>query len=126
MFRAAMWATGTQILRFSTGANEIIDGELDGTETDESGPEMVQKAEFDLSKDDPSDTVDGSPFEPVDGQWSIEGVGRVDDSGEAIHDLNRTGVEYVEIDDAQHLDPPDPQPPDTPQPRTTETALTDY
>ena len=125
-FRAAMWATGTQMVRFSTGANEMIDRELDDSETEDDAPDMVQKDSFDPDVDDPSGTVDGAPVEPVEGQWSIEGVGRVDDSGESIYDLNRAGVEYVEIEGAQHLDPPDPQPPDKPQPRMSETTLTDY
>lgn len=125
-FRAAVWATSTQLVRFSTGANEIIDRELVEPDTDDQEPVMVEKHQFDPDADDPSETVDGAPVEPIEGRWSIEGVGRIDGSGESIYDMHRNGVQYVEIEDAQHLDPPNPQPPDRPQPQISEAALTDY
>ena len=125
-FRAAVWATSTQLVRFSTGANEMIDRELEESDSDDCEPVMVQKTGFDPEAEDPSETVDGAPVEPIEDRWSIEGVGRVDDSGESIYDMHRKGVEYAEIDDAQHLDPPNPQPSDRPQPWTSETALSDY
>lgn len=122
-FRAAIWATGTQLVRFSTGANELIDRELDDSESERDGPEIVQKEEFDPEAENPGETVDGAPVEVTGGKWSIEGVGRVDTGGETVYDMHRKGVEYVEIADAQHLDPPNPQPPDRPKRRTVGTNL---
>jgi hypothetical protein len=125
-FRAAVWATGTQLVRFSTGANEMIDQQRPDSETPDDDPVMVEKAGFDPEADDPSETVDGAPVEPIEGSWSIEGVGRVDESGESLYDMHRNGVQYAEIDEAEHLDPPKPQPPERPKPRLSKPVLTDY
>jgi hypothetical protein len=124
-FRAAVWATGTQLVRFSNGANEMINSErdTDESELDDVAPVTAPKSSFDPDAENPGETVDGAPVEVIEGEWSIEGVGRVDDSGEEIHDMHRKGIEYVEIDDASHLDPPSQQPPDTPKPRTYQSEL---
>lgn len=125
-FRAAVWATGTQLVRFSTGANEMIDREGDDSDSSEGGPEIVQKEEFDPEAENPSETVDGAPVEVTGGEWSIEGVGRVDADGETVYDMHRNGVEYVEIADAQHLDPPNRQPPDRPTRRTVNKIIGEW
>ena len=125
-FRAAVWATGTQLVRFSTGANEMIDRQRSDSETPDDEPVMVEKTGFDPEADAPSETVEGAPVEPIEGRWSIEGVGRVDESGESLYDMHRSGVRYAEIEESEHLDPPNPQPPDRPQPRTSGIDLTDY
>ncbi|MDZ7849875.1 MAG: hypothetical protein U5K70_03365 [Halodesulfurarchaeum sp.] len=116
-FRAAVWATGTQLVRFSTGANELIREELDREQTELKVPELVQKPEFDPEAEDPGETVEGSPFDVVNKGWSLEGVGRVDSEGETIYDVQNSGVQFVEIADSSHLDPINSQPPDRPQPR---------
>lgn len=45
---------------------------------------------------------------------------------ESRHDVENVGVSYVQIDGAEHLDPPNPQPPDRPRRRTADTDLSDY
>ena len=65
-FRAAFWATGTQLVRFSTGASEMIDQQPD-SDIDGSEPIMVKKSGFDPEADDPSETVESAPVEPIHG-----------------------------------------------------------
>ncbi|WP_254279216.1 hypothetical protein [Haloarcula marina] len=125
-FRAAVWASGTQLVRFSTGANKMIDQQRPDSDTPDDEPEMVEKMGFDPEADDPSQTVDGAPVKPIEGQWSIEGVGRVDESGESLYDMHRSGVQYAEIEGAQHLDPPNRKSPYRPQNVNTKTAITDF
>lgn len=123
-FRATAWATGTQMVRFSTGANEMIeadrlaDGDDDGDDlADDVGP---------IVHPDPDWDGEGAPFKVENPNWTIEGVCRVDEAGEDMYDLGRSGVSWTNIEDASHLDPPNPQPPDRPQPRTTSKKLTSY
>ena len=125
-FRAAVWATGTQLVRFSTGANEFIKQDLYREETDSKEPKVVQKPEFEPDSERPEESVEGSPFDVIDEGWSLEGVGRVDSEGETIYDVERNGVEYVEIADSSHLDPPKSLPPDRPIPKTAESTLIGY
>jgi len=83
-----VWATGTQLVRFSTGANEMIDQQRPDSDTPDYDPVMTEKPDFDPGADDPSETVEGGPVEPIEGRWSIEGVGRVDESGESLYDMH--------------------------------------
>jgi len=104
----------------------MIDRQRPDSETPDDDPVMVEKSGFDPDADDPAETVHGAPVEPIEGRWSIEGVGRVDESGESLYDIHRNGLQYAEIEDAQHLDPPNPQSSDRPQPRISKSSLTDY
>lgn len=127
-FRAAVWATSTQLVRFSTGANEMIDSEFvdRSAETEDTGPVVVQKHNFEPEAENPEETVDGSPFEVIEGDWSIQGVARIDEDGETVYDMHQSGVDYVEIADAQHLDPPNQQPSDTPTVKSRKSTIHDY
>lgn len=125
IFRASCWATGTQMVRFSTGANALIERELDHEDEDDSGPVVIPNPEFDPEVDATSET-DTKPFEVVEGGWTLEGIGRVDEAGETVYDLQQRGVKYEKIDGAEHLDPPNQQPPDRPIRRTTAASLKDY
>jgi hypothetical protein len=125
IFRASCWATGTQMVRFSTGANELINRELDRGESDESEPSVFPNPEFDSEADSTTET-ETKPYKIVEGAWSLEGIGRIDNEGETIFSTEREEVQYREIDGAQHLDPPNPQPPDRPLRRTTNSRLCQY
>jgi hypothetical protein len=109
-FRAACWATGTQRVRFSTGANEMIAADR-GDDDERSdlldGPVLIPKPGFDADADDPGETVDyGAPLEVGEDCWTLVGIGRVDEDGEQLHDIGEGGVRMVNIHDASHLDPP--------------------
>ena len=131
-FRSVCWATGTQRVTFSTGSRELIEAELPDDETADDGPvepshfapgttaEDIEKAATDPDRS-VSKHLQGGP----DG-WSLDGVGVVDERGESRHDVENVGVSYVQIDGAEHLDPPNPQPPDRPRRRTADTDLNDY
>ncbi|WP_348612568.1 replication protein [Halobaculum rarum] len=125
VFRASCWATGTQMVRFSTGANALIDRELDREEKEDAEPVVIPNPDFD-PEIDASNKTDTKPFD-VDGEtWTLEGIGRVDADGETVYDLQRNGVQYQKIDGAEHLDPPNPQPPDQPFRRTSATSLREF
>ena len=128
-FRAAVWATGSQLVRFSTGANEVINevGGFDEEQSDEAeAPEtdLVVKDGFD--RENPTESVDGSPFEEANPSWSFEGIGVVDRDGETVHKVESSGAEYREIGDASHLDPPKRQPRDRPQRSSSESDLSSH
>ena len=124
IFRASCWATGTQMVRFSTGANELIDRELDDEENDLETV-AVPNPSFDPEKDSTPET-DEKPVEVVNEGWSLDGIGRVDRDGETIFDIQRSTVQYQEIEGAEHLDPPNIQPPDRPIRRTVDSNLGSY
>lgn len=42
--------------------------------------------------------------------WTLDGIGLVDEDGEDSLDPSSEGVVWMHIDDARHLDPPNPQP----------------
>ena len=58
--------------------------------------------------------------------WQFDGIGIVDRDGETRHSVESGGVEYVQIDGAEHLDPPKQYPSDRPQPRTLERSLNNF
>jgi len=124
--RAVCWATGTQRVRFSNGANELIDAELD------SDANVLRKESTGwkrgTTEEDLREAVDDdeqSVADYVDGErdWSLEGIGRVDEDGEDVFKIDRAGVEWVALEDASHLDPPAQQPASRPRPRTSSTDL---
>ncbi|MFB6134436.1 MAG: replication protein [Halanaeroarchaeum sp.] len=122
IFRAAAWATGTQLVRFSTGANELIEQDL-ATRRDDDPPEerVVPNPEFDpdVHATPESDIYPGEIENPG---WSIVGIARGDD----LYELRESHVTWREIDDASHLDPPKAVPPDRPRRRTDSSTLASY
>ncbi|QCC60866.1 replication protein [Natrinema thermotolerans] len=122
-FRAAVWATGTQLVRFSAGANELIRRERD--DCDDQETIMLSNPEFkpDKHANPESDVL---PFEVVNPGWSIDSIGRVDEEGEDRYDVARSSVVFATIDDARHLDPPNSQPNTPPQPRSENQRLDSY
>jgi hypothetical protein len=83
------------MVRFSTGANEHINRELESEEDRAVEPCVgtEQKSEFNPESDDPSETLDGSPFEIDEDSWCIIGIGRVDTEGEDIYEVKQTSVQ---------------------------------
>lgn len=122
-FRAAVWATGTQVVRFSEGANELIRSERD--DRDDQETIVLPNPEFDPDKHANPES-DVLPFEVVNSGWSIDSIGRVDEEGENRYNVARSGVIFTTIEDAQHLDPPNPQPNTPPQPRYKNEKLDSY
>ena len=102
-FRAVMWATQSQTIRFSTGANEMINknkNSKDKTETEQE-TKMALNPDFDIENptDEPQWLIE-------EGSWNVVAVGRVDESGEDLYDVQNGVVDMVEIEDSSHLDPP--------------------
>lgn len=112
MFRSVCWATGTQRVRFSTGANEMIDADRDRddyTPRESCGWKIGTSQEhLERASKDPEQSV--SDYVDGERKWSIEGVGRIDDDGEDIYTVEQSGVRYVTIDDGMHLDVPKKMP----------------
>lgn len=121
IFRAAVWSTGTQMVRFSTGANEMIRADRD-LDDDDTEPIVMPKVGFDADREE----CTGSPFRVEDEGWSLVGVGRVDESGEDVFDVDDSSVEYRNVEPSPHLDPPQRLPPDRPRPRVESATLEDY
>ena len=125
IFRAACWATSTQIVRFSAGANALIDEELNHSDTQPRRSESdLKNSSFDSC--DPHTEADSKYLRNIESNWSLKGVGRVDGAGEATFDIAVRGVVYEEIDGAEHLDPPNSQPPDRPKRSPKKTILRDF
>lgn len=132
-FRAACWSSGTQRVRFSTGANEMIRRDRDEPQRVETtGPvnpgwkpgatsEKIEKAVADPDRS-------GTEWleKPDEGNWSLHGIGRVDDDGETVFEIEQSTVQYREIHGAESLDPPKKLPSDRPQPPSTDSKLTEY
>lgn len=116
MFRAMAWATGSQIVRFSKGANEMIKRDLEGDDVDigdqeEREERVVPNPEYDPEKhSNPDSNV--PPFIVENPSWSIVGITRGKGEDEEIFELRESRVVWREIDDASHLDPPKSIPPD--------------
>jgi hypothetical protein len=133
MFRAASWATGTQRVTFSPGANELIEEdrdveELESGDLDEVPPRWkpgIESADIEAAASDPECSASDLMDNPEQG-WQLDGVGIVDDDGESRFEVKHSGVEYGTIEGAEHLDPPNPQPSGRPEPRTTKCSVLDY
>lgn len=126
IFRASTWATGTRVVRFSDGANELI-------ETDREEPSAAKKPEasvkpnpdFDLEKHaEPG--ADEFPFEVENPGWDIVGVARIVDEEEQVFEMDRAGVVWREIDDASQLDPPKLIESHKPRIESKKGAISDY
>jgi hypothetical protein len=105
IFRAAAWATGTQIVRFSTGANEMIRQDREGEKSEKEEETIESNPEFDPEMHaGPGNDV--LPFEIANPGWSIVGIARGSGEDERLFDIKQGSVEWVEIEDASGLDPP--------------------
>jgi hypothetical protein len=128
MFRAAAWATGSQIVRFSKGANEMIARDLMGDDVDddvELEERVVPNPEFDPERHGNADST-VPPFVVENPSWSIIGIARGKGDDEEIFELRESHVVWREIDDASQLDPPKQVPPDRPRRRTRSSDLSKY
>lgn len=111
MFRAACWATGTQMVRFSVGANELIEEDREENSTSDSAPdEPVVIPNPDFEEDEEFHRDYNNPCEVVSEPWSLEGIGRVTKDGEEIFQTEHAGVQWETIEDASHLDRPSKTP----------------
>jgi hypothetical protein len=117
---------------FSPGASELID--IEQPDTDDSGdlPEPPARYKRGVTVDDlkeaasdPAKSV-GDHLEGGPKGWSLDGIGTIDEEGESHHDIENSGVPYVQINGSEHIDPPNQQPPDRPKVKTSDTSLTDY
>lgn len=127
LFRAASWASTTQRVRFSTGANELIQADRESyvdyrPGAGVSGP-VTSSWSNEATEEKINDAVedpDRSPAEYLERSgpagWTLEGVGRVDDEGETVFDVDTDTVRYLEIAGAEGLDPPKKYSADVPEP----------
>jgi hypothetical protein len=125
-FRATCWATSTNRVDFSNGAQELISANRDG----ERQGETFESPETDcwFSEDETEELVDDpdrpmSDTLPEQDCWEFDGIGIVDQDGETCHSVENDGVGYIEIDGAEYLDPPKQLPPDRPTPVQETTTL---
>lgn len=125
IFRAAAWASGTQRVRFSTGANEMIDAELDRETPGPDDPVVVSNPSYD-PENDANNESEEKPYEVIEDVWTIDGIGRVDSEGEDVYELQQSGTSYVQIEDASHLDPPKLMSAAQPRPQLADADLSDY
>jgi hypothetical protein len=131
-FRAVCWATGTQRVRFSVGANEMIAEDLDASEaSDEAIDEAIVGGwREDVTEED----IEETPAEELgellkDGahSWGLQGIGRVDREGESIYDAAKGGVSWVTLDQSSpHLDPEKTIRFSRPTPKRVDKEISDY
>lgn len=109
MFRTTAWATGTQLVRFSTGANELINREL--ADEKEENQDVDVEIQIDKDTQEKSVNVKGD----TGSKWTLEGIGQVYQNGdERVYRVEDSKVDFTEIKGAEHLDPPKVNPPDPP------------
>lgn len=125
IFRASCWSTGTQMVRFSTGANKFINNELDQNGSDSSEPAATSNSS-DKPENDLTNGTNEKSVESANEDWSIVGIGRVDKRGETVYDLQQSGVQYREIEGSEHLDPPRLQSSRRPRRKYEESQLDRY
>ena len=75
IFRAAAWASGTQIVRFSKGANEMIKRDRGGPKPEQPESRFYPNSDFDPAHHSHPDS-DVAPSEVENPGWSIVGVAR--------------------------------------------------
>jgi hypothetical protein len=126
-FRATCWATSTNRVDFSNGAQELISAERDDGNKREV--ETVKPHDTDRWSDE--NEVEGLANDPdcsLPDQdcWEFDGIGIVDQGGETCHSVESAGVGYVEIAGSEHLDPPKKLPPDRPTPQSVDSTLGEY
>lgn len=125
IFRAATWATGTQIVRFSKGANEVIERDWGGPRPQELETRVRPNPAFDPEIHRKRGSGE-FPFEVENPGWSIVGVARRYGDNEQVLELHRSNVVWREIDDASQLDPPKTLASDRPRRSTRRSDLTEY
>ena len=132
-FRATCWATSTNRVDFSNGAQEMISADLGTQDEDDEIDATTKSASSDrwATEDEIQDIKSNSEKSISDlstdkSCWEFDGIGIVDRDGESRHSVEGTGVTYVSIDGSEHLDPVKMLPPDRPQPISAESELTDY
>jgi hypothetical protein len=138
MFRTVAWATPTQRVTFSPGANDMIDADRDDDQDDtEDGDADLDDpgslgyvpgtTEDDVRRAATDDDRSVSELldDPSDG-WSLEGVGRVDDDGEEIHRVEQDPVRYDSVEDYSDLDPPEHIPFRRPRPPREDADLSQF
>jgi hypothetical protein len=140
-FRASAWATSTQMVRFSTEANEMIRDDLgDDADDLDAAPVVDVEPPTDGDLDDPQQSLDqchddgfavdtghDGHVSVSDQGWEIDSIGRVDADGETCYKQKpENGVEYVAIEGSEHLDPPRDVGQSTPTMPTTSTTLNRY
>jgi hypothetical protein len=112
-------------------ASEYVEADFDRDRTASSGETRASWKE-DITEEDIEEAanqedVKASDLMDVENPgWDLEGIGVVDRDGEEVHDVKRSGVQYVQIDDASHLDPPIENPPDRPEPRFANASVTQF
>ncbi|WP_248518018.1 replication protein [Salinarchaeum laminariae] len=104
-FRAVTWSTGTQVVRFSAGANQLINEEFDRISEDQPGSPPCSHPDSNSPKSAASESDSSGQNEAPEG-WTLGGIGRVDSDGESIHRASSSGVQWVDIADDSYLDPP--------------------
>jgi hypothetical protein len=127
-FRATCWATSTNRVDFSNGAQELISADRDEQST--TGVQLVDSSDLDDRFDGEELVTDSNESMldtlPDQNSWDFDGIGLVDKDGETRHSVENGGVDYIHIDGAEHLDPPKKLPPDRPSPSTSEPRLTEF
>jgi hypothetical protein len=132
-FRATCWATSTNRVDFSNGAQKMISADLDTesepSNTDESinmdcEGQWATEEEIQEVETDPEKTI--SDLSTDRSSWQFDGIGIVDNEGESQHSVQDSGVAYVSIDGSEHLDPPKKLPPNSPTMPTTDSDLNRY
>lgn len=93
-FRMAIWATGSQMVRFSKGANELIVLGRNNDRHDEGdGPviSITPKDCFDFDTVRSGNLPDDREYawEVENEDWTLEGMATVDEDGEELHGVGR-------------------------------------
>lgn len=132
-FRAACWSSGTQRVRFSTGANEMIRRDRDEPRRVEAmGPVSrgwkpdATEEKIAAAANDPDRSITEWLEEPDEDRWTLQGIGRVDDKGETVFEIEQSTVQYREIHGAESIDPPKKLPPDRPKSPSAASTLEEY
>lgn len=121
--RASAWATGTRVVRFLNGANELIEADREEPSAAEK-PEVAVKPNPDFDPElHAKQGAEEFPFEVDNPGWDIVGVARIVDEEEQVFEMERAGVVWRKIDDASQLDPPKNIPSNRPQRKTRDVKL---
>lgn len=115
-FRSVAWATGTNRVDLSNGAQELVsrrEERLDGPDREERASDPLEEidlpsGDFDPNDDDVEIPPDVDPLTLERPSWTCEGVGRVDpdDAGEEVFEIHKGASPWESIDGAEHLDTP--------------------
>jgi hypothetical protein len=109
-FRAVCWATGTQRVRFSVGANELIAADLD-CDTDSIDEAIISGWQEDVTEADidaaaESDEKSISDLLDGDHSWNLRGIGQMSREGESVYDAGQSSINWVSVEDEPERDPP--------------------